>query len=95
MILGTSVAVATVTPSAPIVNTPAMNSNAMMAPPMIPMQHRMPTQYGAGMPAPFGAPSGAPFGIPPPSFQPFGAGYAPPAQGGWRKYKFLTFFNTK
>lgn len=48
---------------------------------MVPMQHRMPNQFGGPMPAPFG---GAPFGMPPPGFQPFG-GYGPP-QGGWGNF---------
>ncbi|XP_043461407.1 transcription elongation regulator 1-like isoform X1 [Leptopilina heterotoma] len=65
--------------AAPVVNTPAVNTNMMQPPPnMVPMQHRMPNQFGGPMSAPFGA---APFGMPPPGFQPFG-GYGPP-QGGW------------
>lgn len=62
----------------------------MMQPPpnMVPMQHRMPNQFGGPMPAPFG---GAPFGMPPPGFQPFG-GYGPP-QGGWGK--FFNFLKKK
>lgn len=58
-----------------------MNTNStMMPPPMMSMQHRMPSPYGGGMP-PFGPPGGAPFGMPPPNFPPFGAGYGPPQ--GW------------
>ena len=59
-----------------------VNATNMMQPPpnMVPMQHRMPNQFGAPMAAPFGA---APFGMPPPGFQPFG-GYGPP-QANWGK----------
>ncbi|KAH0560764.1 hypothetical protein KQX54_008169 [Cotesia glomerata] len=54
-------------------------TNMLQPPPnMVPMQHRMPNQFGAPMATPFGA---APFGMPPPGFQSFG-GYGPP-QTGW------------
>jgi len=49
---------------------------------MIPMQHRMPNQFGNPIPTQFGA---APFGMPPPGFQPFG-GYGPP-QANWGNIK--------
>ncbi|XP_033222596.1 transcription elongation regulator 1 isoform X2 [Belonocnema kinseyi] len=72
---GTAVTVS----AAPVVTTPAVNTNIMQPPPgMVPMQHRMPNQFGGPIAAPFGA---APFGMPPPGFQPFG-GYGPP-QTGW------------
>ena len=75
LISGTAVTVA----AAPVVNTPSVNTNIMQPPPsMVPMQHRMPNQFGGPIAAPFGA---APFGMPPPGFQPFG-GYGPP-QAGW------------
>ncbi|XP_011304285.1 transcription elongation regulator 1 isoform X2 [Fopius arisanus] len=71
-------AVPTVSP-APVTTTPAAPTNMLQPPPnMVPMQHRMPNQYGAPMTAPFGA---TPFGMPPPGFQPFG-GYGPP-QPAW------------
>ncbi|KAK0167860.1 hypothetical protein PV327_001715 [Microctonus hyperodae] len=74
---GTAVPVVT---TAPINSTtPVVATNMLQPPPnMVPMQHRMPNQYGGPMPAPFGA---APFGMPPPGFTPFG-GYGPP-QTGW------------
>ncbi|XP_077259169.1 transcription elongation regulator 1 isoform X1 [Temnothorax americanus] len=68
----------TVTNTPPI-NTPAVNTNVMQPPPnMIPMQHRMPNQFGNPIATQFGA---TPFGMPPPGFQPFG-GYGPP-QTSW------------
>ncbi|XP_012526910.1 transcription elongation regulator 1 isoform X3 [Monomorium pharaonis] len=68
----------TVTNTPPI-NTPAINTNMMQPPPnMIPMQHRMPNQFGNPIATQFGA---TPFGMPPPGFQPFG-GYGPP-QANW------------
>lgn len=56
----------------------------MMQPPpnMIPMQHRMPNQFGSPIATQFGA---TPFGMPPPGFQPFG-GYGPP-QTNWGNVK--------
>lgn len=72
----------TVTNTPPI-NTPAVNTNMMQPPPnMIPMQHRMPNQFGNPIATQFGA---APFGMPPPGFQPFG-GYGPP-QANWGNIK--------
>ncbi|KAL6429724.1 hypothetical protein ACFW04_007554 [Cataglyphis niger] len=69
---------ATVTNTPPI-NTPTVTTNMMQPPPnMIPMQHRMPNQFGSPIATQFGA---APFGMPPPGFQPFG-GYGPP-QANW------------
>ncbi|XP_017887706.1 transcription elongation regulator 1 isoform X4 [Ceratina calcarata] len=63
----------------PSMNTSAVNTNMMQPPPnMIPMQHRMPNQFGGPIATQFGA---APFGMPPPGFQPFG-GYGPP-QANW------------
>lgn len=74
--LGTAPATVTNTPA---MNTPAVNTNMMQPPPnMMPMQHRMPNQFGGPIATQFGA---APFGMPPPGFQPFG-GYGPP-QGNW------------
>ncbi|XP_011260944.1 transcription elongation regulator 1 isoform X2 [Camponotus floridanus] len=68
----------TVTNTPPI-NTPTVTTNMMQPPPnMIPMQHRMPNQFGGPIATQFGA---APFGMPPPGFQPFG-GYGPP-QANW------------
>ncbi|XP_034940516.1 transcription elongation regulator 1 isoform X2 [Chelonus insularis] len=70
----------TVVNTAPVNSaTPAVTTNMLQPPPnMVPMQHRMPNQYGGPMTTPFNA---APFGMPPPGFQPFG-GYGPP-QTGW------------
>ncbi|XP_047361394.1 transcription elongation regulator 1 isoform X2 [Vespa velutina] len=65
--------------NAPTINTSTINTNIMQPPPnMMPMQHRMPNQFGGPIPTQFGT---APFGMPPPGFQPFG-GYGPP-QTNW------------
>lgn len=67
----------------PPMNTPTVNTNMMQPPPnMIPMQHRMPNQFGNPIATQFGS---APFGMPPPGFQPFG-GYGPP-QANWGNIK--------
>lgn len=63
----------------PPINTSTVNTNMMQPPPnMMPMQHRMPNQFGGPIATQFGT---APFGMPPPGFQPFG-GYGPP-QANW------------
>lgn len=80
MSTGTPVASAVNTPA--VNNQPPMNTNMMQPPPnMMPMQHRMPNQYGGPMAPPYGS---SPFGMPPPGFQPFG-GYGPP-QGNWGEW---------
>lgn len=77
----------TVTNTPPI-NTPTVTTNMMQPPPnMIPMQHRMPNQFGGPIATQFGA---APFGMPPPGFQPFG-GYGPP-QANWGNTKSNIFY---
>lgn len=86
-LIGTAPATVTSTPP---ITTPAVNTNMMQPPPnMIPMQHRMPNQFGGPIPAQFGA---APFGMPPPGFQPFG-GYGPP-QANWGKTCKENYFKT-
>lgn len=66
---------------------PAVATNMLQPPPnMVPMQHRMPNQFGGPMNPPFGT---APFGMPPPGFQPYG-GYGPP-QTGWGKLIIINF----